>query len=79
MVQADRDMDRGTTEMITETASTPQPIRSRVRLPDTATTAVLVDELLGTDGPYADYADHWLRVGGMHALISFAPPTPNAA
>jgi len=65
--------------MITDTSSPPQPIRARVRLPDTATTAVLVNELLGADGPHAEYADHWLRVGGMHALISYPAATPNAA
>jgi hypothetical protein len=66
--------------MITETATRAET-RPRVRLPDTATTAVLVDELLATDGPHADYADHWLKVGGMHALVTFPPATPatNAA
>lgn len=39
-------------------------------VPDTTTPAVLVDELLALDGPHADYADHWVRVGGVH----FAAP-----
>ena len=66
--------------MITDTP-TRADSRPRVRLPDTATTAVLVDELLAADGPHADYADHWLKVGGMHALVTFPPTAPavNAA
>ncbi len=69
----------GTPEMIAQSPNQPQPLRARVRLPDTATTAVLIDELLGGDGPHADYADHWLKVGGMHALVSFPSAAPNAA
>ncbi len=65
--------------MIAQSSSQPQPLRSRVRLPDTATTAVLVGELLGADGPHAEYADHWLKVGGMHALVTWPAATPDAA
>ena len=41
-----------------------------VYVPDTTTPGVLVSELLGGDGPYRDYADQWVRVGGLHATLA---------
>jgi hypothetical protein len=41
-------------------------------VPDTTTAAVLIEELFRTDGPHSDYANHWVRVGGMHCMA----PTP---
>lgn len=41
-------------------------------VPDTTTAAVLIEELLDVDGPHSDYANHWVRVGGMHCMA----PTP---
>lgn len=44
---------------------TPEHLR-QVRLPDTATHAVLIDELFDRDGPHHEYADRWvtLQLGG---------------
>ncbi len=38
-----------------------------VYVPDTTTPAVLISELFMGDGPHSDYADQWVRVGGLHA------------
>ena len=48
------------------------PIRGSlypVYVPDTTTPAVLISELLDGDGPHTDYADQWVRVGGLHATV----------
>lgn len=39
-----------------------------VYVPDTTTAAVLISEIFNEDGPHTDYADHWVRVGGMHCM-----------
>ncbi len=44
-------------------------------VPDTTTTAMLIDEMFTIDGPHRDYADHWVRVGGMHCMT----PVPSVA
>lgn len=50
-----------------------------VYVPDTTTPAILISELLGGDGPHSDYADQWVRVGGLHASVPHAPIVTNAA
>lgn len=47
-------------------------------VPDTTTAAVLIDEMFAIDGPHADYADHWVRVGGMQCMAP-VPPVTSAA
>ena len=44
-----------------------------VYVPDTTTPGVLVAELLLGDGPHSDYADQWVRVGGLHASVPHHP------
>jgi len=47
-------------------------------VPDTTTAAVLIEELFALDGPHSDYANHWVRVGGMHCMAP-APAVTSAA
>lgn len=55
------------------------PVESNIRpslypvyVPDTTTPAVLIAELFDGDGPHSDYADQWVRVGGLHATMPAA-------
>ena len=50
-----------------------------VYVPDTTTPAVLISELLAGDGPHTDYADQWVRVGGLHASAPHHPAVQPAA
>ena len=50
-----------------------------VYVPDTTTPAVLISELFDGDGPHTDYADQWVRVGGLHAAMPHHPVVQPAA
>ncbi len=50
-----------------------------VYVPDTTTPAVLISELFGGDGPHGEYADQWVRVGGLHAAMPHPAVAINAA
>lgn len=40
-----------------------------VYVPDTTTPAVLISDLFEGDGPHREYADQWVRVGGLQANV----------
>ena len=50
-----------------------------VYVPDTTTPAILISELFGGDGPHGEYADQWVRVGGLHAAMPHPAVVSNAA
>ena len=50
-----------------------------VYVPDTTTPAVLMSELFEADGPHSDYADQWVRVGGLHAALPQQATLPHQA